>query len=174
MLISPQYLALQKDLYARTGDYGRSGNRWLVQVMKLADLIKAKTILDYGCGRGSLVYSLLAADYDAKGYDPAFPEKAAPPDPADLVVCTDVMEHIEPECLASVIAHMRSVTTQVLLLSVSLRLAGKRLRDGRNAHLIVQPAFWWQKKMSEYFKIDRVIPTDPLEWTAELIPGERT
>jgi hypothetical protein len=37
--------------------------------------------------------------------------------------------------------------------TISCRLAAKILRDGRNAHLIVQPWRWWQTQLNQYFNI---------------------
>ena len=91
---------------------------------------------------------------------------------ADLVVCVDVMEHIEPMLLVNVILHLRQLTIKRLLVAISLRAAGKRLRDGRNAHLIIESASWWAEQMRRGFKIHRVRPSNPDEWVAELIPKE--
>jgi hypothetical protein len=167
-LITSNYLALQKEMYARTGDYGRAGDRWLAFVLKILDREGPKTVLDYGCGRGSLVYSLQAADIDAHGYDPAMPPYEQMPVPAQLVTCTDVMEHIEPECLFDVLSHLQTLTLERLFVVVSLRPAGKRLRDGRNAHLIIQNSHWWSTLFSQFFKVDRVHKSDGQEWIAEL------
>lgn len=172
MLISPHYLELQKELYDRTGDYGRSGDKWLSRAIQLCDGYATSSILDYGCGRGQLVYALQMANYDANGYDPAMDMYSKQPSSADVVMCTDVMEHIEPECLTEVISHIHSLTRKVLFLVVSLRPAGKRLKDGRNAHLIVQGAWWWSLKFNPLFEIKQAIANQNQEWIAELIPKE--
>jgi methyltransferase family protein len=169
-LITPGYLELQKDMFARTGDYGRSGDKWLWPVLDLIKRYQVKTVLDYGCGRGSLVYSLLAADIDARGYDPAIEGKDQSPEPADLVVCTDVMEHIEPQCLSNVIDHLHYLTNVLLFVAISTRAAGKRLRDGRNAHLIIANGTWWFQQMAYRFNIFKVRTSPDQEWVAELIP----
>ena len=41
--------------------------------------------------------------FDVRNYDPCIPEYATPPSPAELVVCTDVLEHIEPDKLDAVL-----------------------------------------------------------------------
>ena len=102
-------------------------------------------ILDYGCGKGRLETK--------KKYDPAIPEFSEDPAPADLVVCTDVLEHIEPECLDDVLKHIRSKMLKAGYFTIGCSPAAKKLPDGRNAHLIIKPPEWWVKKLSGYFVI---------------------
>jgi S-adenosylmethionine:diacylglycerol 3-amino-3-carboxypropyl transferase len=67
-----------------------------------------------------------------------------PPEPHDIVVCTDVLEHIEPDCLDDVLADIRRCTKKAALLVVATRPAMKTLSDGRNAHLIQEDFKWWE------------------------------
>jgi len=100
-------------------------------------------ILDYGCGKGKLGIG--------KRYDPGIPDFSADPDPADLLVCTDVLEHIEPEYLDDVLNHMASKMKHAGYITIGCGPAAKKLPDGRNAHLIVKPPAWWLEKLAEYF-----------------------
>lgn len=144
MLISDSYRALNETLHG-THRYGARGDKWAQKVRDLADTFEARSILDYGCGKGALKTALaLDTDIDIREYDPAIPGKTALPAPADLVVCTDVLEHIEPDCIDAVVAHLKGLTRHVLFVVVSTRPAVKTLTDGRNAHLIVQPLETWQ------------------------------
>ena len=104
-----------------------------------------ENILDYGCGKGRLGIG--------KSYDPAVKEFSEDPAPADLVVCTDVLEHIEPECLDDVLKHIRSKMLKAGYFTIGCSPAAKKLPDGRNAHLIIKPPEWWVKKLSGYFVI---------------------
>lgn len=70
----------------------------------------------------------------------------------DLVVCSDVLEHIEMECLIDVIADLRSLTKKVLFVDVATRPAKKVLADGRNAHLIQKDGAWWLTELMPYFE----------------------
>jgi hypothetical protein len=107
----------------------------------LADLAGCRTILDYGCGKQTLQLAL--PNLKITGYDPAIPELSALPESHDLVVCTDVLEHIEPAYLRNVLNDLVRVVNTVGLVVVSTRPAEKVLDDGRNAHLIQQsPADW--------------------------------
>lgn len=155
MTITPDYLAQQRELHARPQGYGGKGFKWAPTVLKIAVDVRAGSILDYGCGQGSLLHQVRAAlalhdaDVDLWNYDPAIPGYDTAPEPADLVVCTDVLEHIEPDCLASVLAHLRRLTQKALFLVVALDPANKTLRDGRNAHLIQETPAWWQTMLTQ-------------------------
>jgi len=143
-LISQTYRDLNAQLH-ETHRYGARGDKWADKVVDLATSHGVSSILDYGCGKGALKTAIsgsLAAIVSE--YDPAISGKQDIPVLADMVVCTDVLEHIEPECLDSVITHLHSLTGKILFAAVSTRLAVKTLADGRNAHLIVQPAAVWR------------------------------
>ena len=51
------------------------------------------------------------------------------------MICTDVLEHIEPDCLQAVLGHLRQVSREYTFVNISTRAAVKSLHDGRNAHL---------------------------------------
>jgi hypothetical protein len=155
MLISPDYLELQKMLHAG-GRYGISSGRWADVVRRLGEREDCADILDYGCGQGQLRRALGNC---VREYDPAMAGKDADPDNADLVVCTDVLEHIEPDCLDDVLLHLRSKTNKRLFFAISLRPAGKTLADGRNAHLIVESAQWWLERLAPFFRVLETIDT---------------
>ena len=86
-------------------------------------------------------------------YDPGVPEYSELPTPAEMVVCIDVLEHIEPDYIEDVLDHLEQLTEKVLFATVHLGPAGKILPDGRNAHLIQKPAEWWLPKIMERFTL---------------------
>ena len=161
-LITETYRELNQRLH-QGGMFGRRGDRWAPSVRKIARAHGLSDLLDYGCGQGALKKALRAARWggsalQVREYDPAIAGKDALPAAADLVVCTDVLEHIEPELLGNVLEHLRSVTRCLLFAVVSTRPAKKTLEDGRNAHLIVQPDSWWRPQFARRFGI--------LDWQA--------
>jgi hypothetical protein len=95
----------------------------------------------------------LAPDLDVTEYDPAMPGKDSEPSPAHLVVCIDVMEHIEPDCLHYVLTHIQLLGLGGTFFIVDTVLAQKTLADGRNAHLIVEDLPWWHEKLGGYFDV---------------------
>lgn len=152
--ISPDYRALQRELHDRERAYGISSRRHIEAVRRNIEKVNAKSVLDYGCGRGALKEAL--GDI-VREYDPAVPGKDALPDRADLVVCTDVLEHVEPERLDAVLEHIRNLAIKAVMFVIATRPALKTLADGRNAHLIVEGADWWKEKLAIRFEIERMI-----------------
>ena len=71
-----------------------------------------------------------------------------------MVVCTDVLEHIEPELLDNVLSHMSKCMLKCGYLVISNVEALTILDDGRNAHLIIEDKEWWKTKLSEYFSVE--------------------
>lgn len=162
-LISDEY---QKDLehaHVTRADFGKRSSQWAEPVMQICAAMQSNDVLDYGCGKGELN---LHMPFAVRGYDPGIPKYAVAPEPADIVVCTDVLEHIEPDRLDAVLDHMKSLTKSVLLLHVSTIPAVKHFPDGRNYHLIVEDPDWWMEKLKgwesasdiEHLRIDRDIP----------------
>ncbi len=80
-------------------------------------------------------------------YDPAIEGKDGRPVFADLVVCTDVLEHIEPDRLDNVLTHLRTLARRAVFVVINTQPSNKTLTDGRNAHLIVEPAVWWYERL---------------------------
>ena len=147
MLISPDYVEQNQLLHNRSVDYGANSWRHADKIKALMQEYECFDLLDYGCGKGSLLEKIPGS----RGYDPALTEFSVRPFPADLVSCTDVMEHIEPECLDDVLEDIRGLTKKLCAFIVACRPAQKTLPDGRNAHLIVESEEWWINKLSEYF-----------------------
>lgn len=149
-LLTEEYLNINKDLHDRNKHYGTSGKEYIKFVMQLCDTFKTKDVLDYGCGKSTLAHNL---PFKIKQYDPAILKYAELPEPADLVVCTDVLEHVEPEFLDNVLDHLTSLTKKIAFFSIATCSSKKSLIDGRNAHLTVQPYHWWLPKLWSRFEI---------------------
>jgi 2-polyprenyl-3-methyl-5-hydroxy-6-metoxy-1,4-benzoquinol methylase len=165
MLISDDYRQLNRDLHAG-GLYGHRGDKWLEAGQFLVQRFNPETILDYGCGQGALGRGL---GRPIAEYDPAIAGKEALPEPADLVICTDVIEHIEPELIDGVLDHLQSLTQTCLFAVISTRPANKFLADGRNAHLIVEPWDWWREKVVRRFHIAKQV-VEPTQVKLVLTP----
>lgn len=149
-LISPAYREEQRILHLAPRGYGGKGDKWSTAVAALAWTRGCTSILDYGCGQGRLLGAYIAIRVrDLRNYDPAIPERSALPEPADLVTCTDVLEHIEPEKLPTVLAHLRSLARKAVFVVIATRPSGKVLSDGRNAHLILEDDAWWTQTLEQ-------------------------
>lgn len=150
-LITDEYRKLNTQLHTTNKHYGVSGVHYLNDVIQILKELQSQDLLDYGCGKGTLAMNL---PFTIKQYDPAIPKHAALPVPADVITCTDVLEHIEPELIDNVLAHIRALTLRKAYLSVCTIPAKKTLPDGRNAHILLRPYKWWMDKMYDYFDIN--------------------
>ncbi len=148
--IGVEYRKLLERKHCEEGDWGTSSHVWADAVRQLSDRRETRDILDYGCGKRSLEHAL---GFSIKNYDPGIPELADPPVPAEIVVCTDVLEHVEPEHIDAVLLDLERVTRSVGFFTISTRPAYHLLPDGRNAHLIVESAAWWKERLEAHFRI---------------------
>ena len=151
-LISEYYKRQNRLLHESGEKYGQRGVRHLNKVVQLKRQYECETILDYGCGSGTLGNKLDGV----QNYDPGVPEFDIVPEPADLVVCTDVLEHIEPDLLDNVLKHLHILTNKCAFFSIATRYdSSKLLPDGTNPHKIVQPVAWWAKILTDYFTVEQ-------------------
>ena len=155
MRISEEYRKQNTELHESNSKFGGRGHKWAPRVADYMRAAGARDVLDYGCGKGTLV-AALGVEFASRGYDPARPGYDATPVPADFVTCLDVLEHIEPECLTDVLEHLASLIVKEGLFVISLIPSDKNLPDGRNAHLIVETADWWIEALKPYFTWEKV------------------
>lgn len=149
-LISEEYRLLNEQLHKKKKDkWANSGNRWAHIINFLCKSFYIETVLDYGSGTGS-VEDRLIGGITYKEYDPCIKGKDKLPKSADLVLCMDVLEHIEPEYLTNVLSHINRLTKKIAFFVIATRKARIKLADGRNAHLIVKPSNWWIKKLYKW------------------------
>lgn len=150
MLITEYYKNQNAQLHRET-KWGESGQKSADIVYAAFEILGIKDMLDYGCGRGTLKTMLekFGLEAEIREYDPAIPGKDALPAPADFVACTDVLEHVEPECIDAVLDHIFELTGRYAYFIISCKEASRLLPDGRNAHILVQPPKWWLAKLKE-------------------------
>lgn len=154
-LISPGYREQNRALHLTRPTYGANGRRYLPDieplVLRYGPICQ---VLDYGCGKGTLkpAFERRFPFIAFRNYDPVtFPGE---PMPADMVICTDVLEHIEPACLDSVLSHIELLAGKIVFATIATRPANKTLPDGRNAHLIQESAEWWREKAEDRWIIE--------------------
>lgn len=142
--ISPRYRALIAAQH-KGGKWGADGAKHAAEAVKFYRELDATTLLDYGCGEGRLKLALSSIEIPIRvqEYDPGMDGKDGLPKPCDLIVCTDVLEHVEPDRLRNVLDHIFRISGLGAYLVIATRPANAILGDGRNAHLIVKPAAWW-------------------------------
>lgn len=140
MLITEEYKTLNEKLHETNKHYGTSGHKWTQRVINFTQMVGSQDVLDYGCGKSTLAQNL---PFAIKQYDPAVQKYCTPPQPADIVICTDVLEHVEPACVVDVLRDLCRLTKNLCFIGVANHPAAKTLADGRNAHLIQENELFW-------------------------------
>ena len=117
-----------------------------------------KTILDYGCGKAKF-HSILFNNKKVPGspmgidvtpYDPAVPEFANKPNEQyDLVLCVDVMEHVQEDKVEEVFEDIFTYSNRVFL-TITCYPATQTLVNGKNAHYTIKEPDWWKEKLKPY------------------------
>jgi len=134
-------------------------------IKRLIDQTGARTVLDYGSGKGlqyrpqrivvagEHVADSIAEYWDVdevRCYDPGFtPHQTLPDGKFDGVVCTDVLEHCPEEDLSWILDEIFGYATKFAYLNVACFPARKTLPNGENAHATVRPAEWWRSLLIE-------------------------
>lgn len=155
MLISDAYREQQQELHENPL-YGVAARLYAPMIARLMNAQGVTELLDYGAGKRVLLKKLAdnkLVDHQFRyfPYDPAFDND--PPEPREMVACIDVLEHIEPDCIEAVLDDLLRVTKRIGFFTIATGPAEKTLPDGRNAHLIQQPAEWWMPKLMERFEL---------------------
>lgn len=145
-----------------TADYAESlkklhkskafGNRSNIprEVIRCIEEYNIQSILDFGCGKGNVVKALKETypNLTVYGYDPGRDSCNTLPNNVDMIISTDVLEHIEPELLEETLLDLAKRTDKVMYHLIACHPAKKNLADGRNAHLIVETPDWWKNKLA--------------------------
>jgi len=149
-LFSDKYASLLNQLHNKKPHFGDSGRyKGLTKWMQKHN---AKTAIDYGCGKGFVMESVKQdlPGVTVIGYDPGMPNfSSIPTEAVDVVYCTDVLEHIEPDMIDNVLKHIHSLFNKSAWFVIDTVPAKKHLPDGRNAHLIIENQEWWTNKIKE-------------------------
>lgn len=140
------------------------------------DLFKFNSIYDFGCGKAD-AYNKRFQDPKTKNwfnglsdylnvpkenihlYDPGVPKYEVDADKSkkfDLVIATDVLEHIPSEDCEDVVDELFARANSLVFISVACYLAGTILADGNNAHCnIKHPKYWEHLFLEKSRKYDR-------------------
>jgi hypothetical protein len=170
---SPRYrelLAHYTDMHHVTGERfqnvsaaktypGDSMPRHTGEIKALIDAHGARTILDYGSGKGCQYRDVRVKQPDGRVlgtipefwgvdsvtcYDPAYePFRTLPQIQFDGVVCTDVLEHCPEEDIPWIVGEIFGFARRFVYVNVACYPAMKRLPSGENAHCTIQTTAWW-------------------------------
>ena len=137
-------------------------------VPTLMSLVKendCKTLLDYGCGKAIPYDKDRCKEVDLRHpiqklcnlksfdlYDPAYEKYTTLPNKKyDIVVCTDVLEHIAEQDIDYVLTEILSHSKKIVFLNISCQPALKHFKEGKfkgkNVHISVFDPSWWGHKI---------------------------
>ena len=128
------------------------------EIYKIIKDQKVRTILDYGCGKATFRKLLFnnkqvpgsPTGIVIVGYDPAVPIYAKKMSmDYDLVLCVDVMEHIQEDKVEEVLEDLFS-SGRFVFLTITCYPARQILSNGKNAHYTVKDPSWWDEKLLKY------------------------
>lgn len=145
---------------------GSSLGAHIVRIKRLIEETGARTLLDYGAGKGQQyrpqkivvdgrhVADGIAEYWDVdevRCFDPGFaPHSALPDGRFDGVVCTDVLEHCPEEDLPWILDEIFGYATRFVYLNVACFPARKHLPNGENAHVTIRPPEWWRSLVAAH------------------------
>lgn len=133
-----------------------NGDTFKLYIPGIRALIKkynCKTVLDYGCGKAKMHPKDLAETVTL--YDPYYePYSKKPSGTYDMVICTDVLEHIPTDDIRETICELIRYTNKVLFLTICTKPAKKKFKNGENVHLTVKPESWWEEMFADSLETD--------------------
>jgi len=162
-----EYSEIYNSLYT-SADYDNSectdnSLKWDV-LLRLISSLEFSTVLDLGCGRGYYLKKFMELNKNVIGVEfssvccntylkgiphvnedlETFLRKK---DIYDLVICMDVLEHIEPKSLEKVIEGIRAVS-KTAIIGVANHVDNIM---GHDLHLITEGCPWWSKILNKFY-----------------------
>lgn len=133
-----------RSLHDNHPNWGSHGDKWARGVVSLVKRYEAESVLDYGAGKGNLGLAVSSRMPSLRwnDYEPAY--RAGSPVPADIVICTHVLEHVEG--VEETIPELRRLARIALFVSVGCG-PGRDWAPNRN----VQSPTWWAGRLSRHF-----------------------
>lgn len=135
-LFTDAHIEAEQKKHLKSAEYGADGHKYAENVLKLVAATKPLSVLDYGCGKGTLARSLPFPIWE---YDPAIEHKRESPRQADLVVCTNVLECVEKEHVEDVLGDLARCVIKVGYFQIS----------GFNVE-------YWKPLLGKYFYVGKV------------------
>jgi len=157
---------MYESLIEATKYHASNSDNWVGEALaeykhQIFNLIKEnniKSILDYGCGKAKF-HSILfnnrklpgsPMDINISKYDPAVAQFSKKPTGTyDLVLCIDVMEHVQEDKVEEVLKDIFSYSNKVFL-TITCYAAMQTLPNGKNAHYTIKEPDWWKEKLKLY------------------------
>lgn len=154
---------------------GGGKQRILPLIKQTIEKYNAIRVLDYGCGYGNDWHMRLIPKGNDRictpqlfgeklvgfhRYDPAYEIYSAdPPGLFNLIICTDVMEHVLIEDIPEVLKHIESkcTTDGTVLFSIPTVLSKNAFLDGENMHCTIMSPQEWKEIIGKHLNRNNII-----------------
>jgi len=154
-LYSEKHLEFQKKVHGDCPSYGNASLIFAPMVSELINANKIQSLLDYGSGLGEVPQNLeVDHKVDVQLYDPAIEKYQEAPKEAEMVICLDVLDAVEPGCQDNVLDDLQRLTNKMAFISINTMLPDSladqvEADSGRN----FKPVEWWLPKLMERFEL---------------------
>jgi hypothetical protein len=169
--------ALAQNIPAAETFDGRSLPKHAQHIYEIIQALRARTILDYGSGKGrqygpmkielsnGKTYPNIPSFWGVKSvtcYDPGYEQfNKLPNGTFDGVISTDVLEHCPKDDIPWILEEIFGYARIFVYLNVACYPASKILPNGENAHCTLEPPNWWIERFEA-----RVTKTPGLKYFA--------
>ena len=145
MLISEEHRSAETKKHIADPDYGGEAINYAEHKSTMINSMQIDDVLDYGAGKGEL-HRHLALDHQTAIhlYDPAISKISIEPEPHDLVLCINVLEHVEEDCLEDVLDDLMRCAKHNIFLVIKEDM----------------PMEWWMEKIMKRFRIESLVRSD--------------
>jgi len=133
---------------------GSSLFKFVPYIARVVEDNRVETILDYGCGKAffwkwpycNAILNRTQKSLTTTLYDPAIERRnVLPKGRFDLVICTDVLEHLHPDDTKEIVKRLIHYTRRHLFCCIGLTPAKKVFPDGTNLHTNLHSQEWWEE-----------------------------
>lgn len=167
------YIKQYKLLYKRKKNYGKTSIKLYDMLEKIINDLNILSVLDYGCGKSKLL-DLIKKNKKIKiyRYDPAIKKYSKlTKNKTDLVICTDVLQHVPLYDLDRVLKEIKSKGIYILFY-IKCTNHKTKLPNGTYANCTVYDKKWWLEKLSNYYDDIKEIKISDLTSVCFIMKGE--
>lgn len=167
------YIKQYELLYKRKKNYGKTSIKLYDMLKKIINDLNISSVLDYGCGKSKLL-DLIKKNSKIKifKYDPAIKKYSKlTKNKTDLVICTDVLQHVPLYDLDRVLKEIKSKGIYILFY-IKCTNHKTKLPNKTYANCTVYDKKWWLEKLSNYYDDIKEIKISDLTSVCFIMKGE--
>lgn len=167
------YIKQYELLYKIKKNYGKTSIKLYDMLEKIINDLNILSVLDYGCGKSKLL-DLIKKNKKIKiyRYDPAIKKYSKlTKNKTDLVICTDVLQHVPLYDLDRVLKEIKSKGIYILFY-IKCTNHKTKLPNKTYANCTVYDKKWWLEKLSNYYDDIKEIKISDLTSVCFIMKGE--